>query len=72
MPPQGMIYIPGLTMPNHDKVCHGTLIHQYHYLQGWNSYILDWSHNPGNASADVARTYLLYHLAGEVEMLKNI
>ena len=30
-------------------------------------YILDWSHaTQGNASADVARTYLLFSLAGDV------
>ena len=30
-------------------------------------YILDWSHaTKGNASADVARTYLLFSLAGDV------
>ena len=30
-------------------------------------YILDWSHaTQGNASADVARTYLLFWLAGDI------
>ncbi len=36
------------------------------------AYIIDWSHaTQGNASADVARTYLLFCLSGEHEMAEE-
>ena len=53
-------------MPKHNKVCHGDFNPSNIIIdpQG-NPYILDWSHaTQGNASADVARTYLLFWLAG--------
>jgi serine/threonine protein kinase len=54
-------------MPRHNKVCHGDF-HPANIIitpEG-TPYILDWSHaTQGNASADVARTYLLFRLAGE-------
>jgi aminoglycoside phosphotransferase (APT) family kinase protein len=51
-------------MPKHVKVCHGDFEPSNIIIdnQG-NPYILDWSHaTQGNASADVARTYLLFLL----------
>ena len=51
------------SMPKHDKVCHGDFKPSNIIVNkdGW--YIIDWSHaTQGNASADVARTYLLFML----------
>ena len=50
-------------MPKHDKVCHGDFEPRNILLSGDNYYTLDWIHaSQGNASADVARTYLLLAL----------
>ena len=55
------------SMPKHNKVCHGDFNPSNIILKPdgqW--YILDWSHaTQGNASADVARTYLLFVLEGK-------
>lgn len=53
-------------MPKHDKVCHGDFNPSNIIIAKDNTpYIIDWSHvTQGNASADVARTYLLYCLSG--------
>jgi len=55
------------SMPEHDKVCHGDFNPSNIIISKDNvPYILDWSHaTQGNASADAARTYLLFWLAGE-------
>ncbi len=60
-------------MPKHTKVCHGDFNPSNIIITKDNkAYILDWSHaTQGNASADVARTYLLFHLAGDVEGAKT-
>ncbi len=57
-------------MPKHTKVCHGDFNPSNIIVQSDGTpYILDWSHvTQGNASADVARTYLLFMLAGETEL----
>lgn len=54
-------------MPNHKKVCHGDFDPTNIIITDEGiPYILDWSHaTQGNASADVARTYLLFCLAGD-------
>ena len=54
-------------MPKHVKVCHGDFNPSNIIIaKGDVPYILDWSHaTQGNASADVARTYLLFRLAGK-------
>ncbi|MDO5291131.1 MAG: phosphotransferase [bacterium] len=50
-------------MPTHDKVCHGDFEPRNIIIAGDNAYPLDWIHaTQGNASADVARTYLLLAL----------
>ncbi len=55
-------------MPNHNKVCHGDFNPTNIIITDEGvPYILDWSHaTQGNASADVARTYLLFCLAGDM------
>jgi Predicted choline kinase involved in LPS biosynthesis len=56
------------SMPKHDKVCHGDFNPSNIIIaKDGTPYILDWSHaTQGNASADVARTYLLFRLSGDV------
>lgn len=56
-------------MPKHTKLCHGDFNPSNIIVkEDGTLYILDWSHaTQGNASADVARTYLLFMLAGEKE-----
>ncbi len=55
-------------MPKHNKVCHGDFNPSNIILtDNGVPYILDWSHaTQGNASADVARTYLLFRLEGDI------
>lgn len=55
------------SMPKHNKVCHGDFNPSNIIITPDGvPYILDWAHvTQGNASADVARTYLLFHLAGD-------
>ena len=57
------------SMPKHNKVCHGDFNPTNVVVaEDGTLYILDWSHaTQGNASADVARTYLLFWLAGDSE-----
>ena len=56
-------------MPKHTKVCHGDFNPSNIIItEEGKAYILDWSHaTQGNASADVARTYLLFWLEGDIE-----
>ena len=56
-------------MPKHTKVCHGDFNPSNIIIdRNGTPYILDWSHaTQGNASADVARTYLLFCLNGDTE-----
>lgn len=56
-------------MPKHNKVCHGDLNPSNIIITDDNTpYILDWSHaTQGNASADAARTYLLFWLNGDID-----
>jgi len=56
-------------MPKHTKVCHGDFDPSNIIITAdGNAYILDWAHaTQGNASADVARTYLLFCLRGDRE-----
>ena len=55
-------------MPKHNKVCHGDFNPSNIIItEDGVPYILDWSHaTQGNASADVARTYLLFWLNGDI------
>ena len=56
------------SMPKHNKVCHGDFNPSNIIIaEDGTPYILDWSHaTQGNASADVARTYLLFWLNGDI------
>ena len=56
-------------MPKHNKVCHGDFNPSNIIIaEDGTPYILDWSHaTQGNASADVARTYLLFWLNGDID-----
>ena len=59
-------------MPKHNKVCHGDFNPSNVIItENGVPYILDWAHaTQGNASADVARTYLLFCLNGDTEGAK--
>lgn len=60
-------------MPKHNKLCHGDFNFGNIIItpQG-EAYILDWSHaTQGNASADAARTYLLFWLAAKPELAEK-
>ena len=59
-------------MPKHNKVCHGDFNPSNIVIsENGMPYILDWSHaTQGNASADVARTYLLFWLNGDISGAK--
>ena len=56
-------------MPKHDKVCHGDFNPSNIIItEDGSACVLDWSHvTQGNASADVARTYLLFWLNGDMD-----
>ena len=59
-------------MPKHKKVCHGDFNPSNVIIsKDGTPYIIDWAHaTQGNASADVARTYLLFCLDGDEEGAK--
>lgn len=56
-------------MPKHNKLCHGDFNPSNIIVkEDGTPYFIDWSHaTQGNASADVARTYMLFWLAGDIE-----
>ena len=56
-------------MPKHNKVCHGDFNPSNIIITDEGTpYIIDWSHaTQGNASADAARTYLLFWLNGDID-----
>ncbi len=60
------------SMPKHNKVCHGDFNPTNIIITpNGTPYIVDWAHaTQGNASADVARTYLLFCLDGDEEGAK--
>lgn len=57
------------SMPKHHKICHGDFNPSNIIINKEGvPYILDWSHaTQGNASADVATTYLLFCLKGDAD-----
>ena len=60
-------------MPKHNKLCHGDFNPSNIIItDDGTPYIIDWTHaTPGTASADVARTYLLFWLNGDIEGAKK-
>ncbi len=54
-------------MPKHNKICHGDFNPSNVLVkEDGTVYVIDWAHvTQGNASADVARTYLLFNLDGK-------
>ncbi len=60
-------------MPKHNKVCHGDFNPSNIIItENGTAYVIDWAHaTQGNASADVARTYLLFWLDGNTEGAKK-
>ncbi len=60
-------------MPKHKKVCHGDFNPSNIIISNDGMpYIIDWAHaTQGNASADAARTYLLFCLDGEQELAET-
>ena len=56
-------------MPKHNKLCHGDFNPSNIIVkEDGTPYFIDWSHaTQGNASADAARTYMLFWLAGDIE-----
>lgn len=60
-------------MPTHNKLCHGDFNPSNILItENGTPYILDWPHaTQGNASADAARTYLLFWLNGDITGAKR-
>ncbi|MDR1598525.1 MAG: phosphotransferase [Oscillospiraceae bacterium] len=58
------------SLPAHTKVCHGDFQPSNIIIREGDGvpFIIDWSHaTQGNASADAARTYLLFNLEGDFD-----
>ncbi len=55
------------SMPKHNKICHGDFNPSNVIIaEDGTPYVIDWAHvTQGNASADAARTYLLFCLSGD-------
>lgn len=60
-------------MPKHLKLCHGDFNPSNVIINDkGEAFVLDWAHaTQGNASADVARTYLLFVLKGKEDLAKK-
>ena len=58
---------------NHDKLCHGDFNPSNVIINANGEYsIIDWAHaTQGNASADVAKTFLLFSLNGQTELAER-
>lgn len=58
---------------NHDKLCHGDCNPSNVIINENGEYsIIDWAHaTQGNASADVAKTFLLFSLNGQTELAEK-
>lgn len=61
------------SLPKHYNLCHGDFNPSNIIITSdGKPYIIDWSHaTQGNSSADVARTYLLFYLAGKPELAEK-
>ena len=60
-------------MKNHTKLCHGDFNPSNIIInENGEHYILDWSHaTQGNASADAARTFLLFSMQGKGKLAEK-
>ena len=60
-------------MKNHDMLCHGDFHPSNVIVQEDGAvYVIDWSHvTQGNASADAARTYLLFSMDGKEDVAEK-
>ena len=60
-------------MKDHTKLCHGDFNPSNIIINEKGEYfVIDWSHAAqGNASADVARTYLLFSIQGKAELAEK-
>lgn len=58
------------SMHKHDRLCHGDFNPTNVIItKDGTPFVIDWSHaTQGNSSADVARSYLLFYLAGKKEL----
>ena len=58
---------------NHDKLCHGDFNPSNVIINANGEYsIIEWAHaTQGNASADVAKTFLLFSLNGQTELAER-
>ena len=58
---------------NHDKLCHGDFNPSNVIIKDNGEYhIIDWAHaTQGNASADVAKTFLLFSVNGQAELAEK-
>ena len=56
-------------MPTHSKLCHGDFNPSNVIVKDDGElYIIDWAHvTAGNASADAARTYLVFWINGKID-----
>lgn len=61
------------SLPKHYNLCHGDFNPSNVIITSDGTpYIIDWSHaTQGNASADVARSYLLFYLYGKEELAEK-
>ena len=60
-------------MKNHEKLCHGDFNPSNIIIkENGEHYIIDWAHaTQGNASADVARTFLIFAMEGKEELAEK-
>lgn len=60
-------------MKNHTKLCHGDFVPSNIIInEKGEHYIIDWAHvTRGNASADCARTYLVFSLQGKEDLAEK-
>lgn len=61
------------SLPKHYNLCHGDFQPSNIIItKDGTPYIVDWAHaTQGNASADVARTYLTFYLSGQEELAEK-
>jgi len=61
------------SMPKHTRLCHGDFNPTNVIItKDGTPYVIDWAHaTQGNSSADVARSYLLFYLAGKEQLAEK-